>query len=120
IIVEADPGAAADARANAAEMPNVTVIEGQAEEVLAELAEDVDVAILDPPRAGVAPRALAALLAKGPGRIVYVSCDPGSLARDLRLLLERGYRLEAVQPVDMFPHTHHIETVSLVVRRDDV
>ena len=116
LIVEGSPSAAADARQNAAGAPNVTVIEGAVQDVLPDLAESIDVAVLDPPRAGVAGRALEALAGKRPQRVVYVSCDPGSLARDVRYLLDRGYRLEVVQPVDLFPHTHHIETVSLLTR----
>jgi len=115
IVVESNPWAVHDARENASDLPNVRVIEGAVEDVLPSLDQAIDVAVVDPPRAGMAPRALEALAAKHPRRIVYVSCDPGSLARDLRALLDRGYRLETVQPVDMFPQTHHIETVSLVV-----
>ena len=114
-IVESNPDAAADARANAAEVPNVTVIEGNVEEVLAELEEAFDIAVVDPPRAGVAPKALSALIAGRPDRIIYVSCDPGSLARDVHALVGHGYRLKVVQPVDLFPHTHHVETVSIIV-----
>lgn len=115
IVVEANATAAADARENASATANVRVIEGEVEDVLPALEGAIDVAVLDPPRAGVAPKALDALAAKHPRRIVYVSCDPGTLARDVRKLLDRGYHLEAVQPVDMFPQTHHIETVSLLV-----
>ena len=114
IIVEANPGAAADARENAAGLPHVTVLEGTVENVLPGLEGAIDVAVLDPPRAGVDRRALAALAAKRPGRIVYVSCDPGTLARDLRYLTGQGYRLQEVQPVDMFPQTYHIESVALL------
>lgn len=116
IVVESNPSAVHDARENASETANVKVIEGEVEDVLPTLEETIDVAVVDPPRAGVAPRALDALAARHPRRIVYVSCDPGSLARDLRTLLDRGYHLETVQPVDMFPQTHHIETVSLLVK----
>ncbi len=116
IIVEENPGAAADARENAEGTGNVTVIEGAVEDVLPTLEGAIDVAVLDPPRAGVARAALGALVARRPARVVYVSCDPGSLARDLRYLLEQGYRLVEVQPVDMFPQTYHIESVALVVR----
>jgi 23S rRNA (uracil1939-C5)-methyltransferase len=116
IIVEANSSAVRDARENASEAPNVRVIEGAVEDILPTLEEAIDVAVVDPPRAGMAPKALAALADKHPRRIVYVSCDPGTLARDLRALLDRGYRLEVVQPVDMFPQTHHIETVSLLLR----
>jgi 23S rRNA (uracil1939-C5)-methyltransferase len=75
-----------------------------------------DVVILDPPRAGVAPDALAAVAALQPARIVYVSCDPETLARDLRLLAASGYAVRTVQPVDMFPQTSHTEAVALVVK----
>ncbi len=118
IIVEANPSAVADARENAAGRPNVRVIEGAVEDVLPRLPGDIDVAVLDPPRAGLRPRALEALAGRRPGRVVYVSCDPGTLARDLRYLLDRAYRLEAVQPVDMFPQTHHVESVARLVKRD--
>ncbi len=114
IIVEANASAVADARENASEAPNIRVIEGEVEDVVPALEEAIDVVVLDPPRAGVAPKALQALVAKHPRRIVYVSCDPGSLARDLRTLLDGGFRLEEVQPVDMFPQTHHIESVALL------
>lgn len=66
---------------------------------------------LDPPRAGMDPGALKALIRLRPGRIVYVSCDPGTLARDVGGLVRAGYHVEAVQPVDLFPQTSHIETV---------
>ena len=66
--------------------------------------------ILDPPRAGVHPDVIRALLGAKPERMVYVSCNPATQARDLAMLAE-GYRVERVQPVDMFPHTHHVENV---------
>ncbi|NTW49674.1 MAG: 23S rRNA (uracil(1939)-C(5))-methyltransferase RlmD, partial [Chlorobiales bacterium] len=72
-----------------------------------------DVVITDPPRAGMHPKAVETLLKLAPKRIVYVSCNPASLARDGKLFCENGeYRLEEVQPVDMFPHTNHIESVA--------
>jgi 23S rRNA (uracil1939-C5)-methyltransferase len=66
---------------------------------------------VDPPRAGCAPQVIERLVQLEPDRIVYVSCDPGTLARDLALLVQGGYRVQEVQPVDLFPHTPHIETV---------
>src|SRR3989454_873453 len=70
----------------------------------------------DPPRAGFHPKALHALAALGPDRLVYVSCNPATLARDLGALVAGGYRLEWVQPVDIFPQTPHIEAVARLRR----
>lgn len=75
-----------------------------------------DAVILDPPRAGVDPEVIEVLLHAAPRRIVYVSCNPATQARDLALL-DASYRVEAVQPVDMFPHTHHVENVVKLVLR---
>ena len=71
-----------------------------------------DVVIVDPPRAGLVGEALNKVAGLGAPVIVYVSCNPATLARDLRTFVEQGYRLEAIQPVDMFPQTYHIETVA--------
>ena len=75
------------------------------------------VAITDPPRAGMARKALARAAALGADRFVYVSCNPTTLAGNAVELTELGYVLTTVAPVDMFPHTHHIETVALFERR---
>ncbi len=75
-----------------------------------------DVVFLDPPRAGSDERFLRSLLKCAPSRVVYISCDPKSLARDLKLLTAGGYRVEKLQPVDMFPWTEHVETVCLMCR----
>ncbi len=95
---------------------NVRFIAAPVEQALGSLPGPVAAAILDPPRRGCHPEALQALLALAPARIVYVSCHPGILARDLQPLLAGGYRLQWVQPVDMFPQTPHIESVALLVR----
>lgn len=77
----------------------------------------IDAVLVDPPRAGLSPQALEALTALGAPRIVYISCKPESLGRDLRLLEARGYRPDRpAQPVDLFPHTHHVETVVSLTR----
>lgn len=81
------------------------------EDVLAAAVQSADVVILDPPRAGCRPALLEAVAQVGPRRIVYVSCDPATLARDVKLLGELGYGLEEATPVDMFPWTGHTECV---------
>jgi 23S rRNA (uracil1939-C5)-methyltransferase len=120
--IESAPSAIADARANA-EMngaENITILEGQVERVIDRLVrtgERIDVALVDPPRAGCDPRVLRAIQELAPRALVYVSCDPATLARDLRLFCDPGaYRLNWVQPVDMFPGAAHIECVALCER----
>jgi 23S rRNA (uracil1939-C5)-methyltransferase len=90
---------------------------GQSVEELAERAGQADVVVVDPPRAGLAGKALRRTGALQAERIVYVSCNPTTLASDLAVLRdEYGYRLDRCTPVDMFPHTPHIESVSLLQR----
>ncbi len=113
VAVEVDPFAVNDLLENAADRENVEVVEGPVEAVLADRAGGLDAAVVDPPRTGLSPEALEGLIAARPARLVYVSCDPATLAWDARRLSAAGYRLEAVQPVDMFPQTYHVETVSL-------
>ena len=76
-----------------------------------------DVIVVDPPRKGVEARLLTAMVRCRPERMVYVSCNPSTLARDLKILTESGeYRVDYVQPVDMFSHTDHIENVARLTR----
>jgi 23S rRNA (uracil1939-C5)-methyltransferase len=90
---------------------------GQVVEELRERSGDPDVVVVDPPRAGLAGKALRRLGELGAGRIVYVSCNPTTLASDLKALrVDYGYKLVKARPVDMFPHTPHVETVALVER----
>ena len=79
-------------------------------------ADAPDVVVLDPPRTGVGAAAIEDLAALAPPRIVLVACDPASLARDAKALAAAGYRLEEVQPLDLFPMTHHVEAVATLVR----
>ena len=111
IAVEESVAAVADARCNAADFPNVELVIGKVEEVLPSLDVKPDAVILDPSRSGCQPAVLDALLALAPDRIAYVSCNPETLARDLRTLCRR-YRVESLQPVDMFPQTYHVECVA--------
>ncbi|HXJ34638.1 MAG TPA: hypothetical protein VMS22_11460, partial [Candidatus Eisenbacteria bacterium] len=76
-------------------------------------AAPVDGVVLDPPRTGAAA-AIDGIVARRPPRIVYVSCDPATLARDVRALVARGYALHLAQPIDLFPQTYHVETVALL------
>jgi 23S rRNA (uracil1939-C5)-methyltransferase len=77
---------------------------------------DVDLALLDPPRGGLGPAAAGDLARLGPRRIAYVSCDPTTLARDLRVLLDAGYALESVEALDLFPQTFHVESIARLAR----
>jgi 23S rRNA (uracil1939-C5)-methyltransferase len=114
--IEAHPAAVADARHNLVGADNVTILQGTVEEALPTVEHKLDAAVVDPPRTGLELAALDALAAHGPARIVYVSCDPATLARDARRLVKHGYTLQWVQPVDLFPQTYHIENVELLTR----
>lgn len=112
IEVEENPYAFDDAKANAHDLNNVEFHQGRVEKIMPQLDSTIDLAIVDPPRTGMEREALDALVSKTPRTIAYVSCDPATLARDVARFVEHGYRLERVQPVDLFPQTHHIECVS--------
>jgi 23S rRNA (uracil1939-C5)-methyltransferase len=108
VAVESDASAVADARVNLADV-DATVV---ASEVGRWRSRPADAVVADPARSGLGRPGVAALAATGAGRLVLVSCDPASLARDTVLLRDAGYMLAAVQLVDAFPHTFHVETVS--------
>lgn len=94
---------------------NVEFIQGDLKDVLSQKLEEIepaDVIVVDPPRAGLHQNVVDDILKVAPQRLVYVSCNPSTLARDLKLFCEDKYELKSVQPVDMFPHTTHIETVA--------
>lgn len=126
--VEIIPQAIDDARQNAVRnhIANAEFFVGKAEEVLPAVYEKEeshpDVIVVDPPRKGCDEKSLDTMLKMAPSRIVYVSCDSATLARDLKLLCTGGYRLERVRPVDQFAHTVHVETVALLSQQkpDDV
>ena len=75
-----------------------------------------DVILTDPPRAGMHPEVVETIIASDPQRIVYVSCNPATQARDIQLF-DKQYKLTKVQPVDMFPHTYHVENIVLLEKR---
>jgi 23S rRNA (uracil1939-C5)-methyltransferase len=114
--VEIVPEAIEDAKENAKNnsIENVEFIAGESEKIIPQLIKDgvrADVVVVDPPRKGCAPELLEAISKMKPETIVYVSCDPATLARDLGILDDLGYKTTEVQPVDMFPQTSHVETV---------
>ena len=120
--VEYVPEAIEDAKINSAinGIDNTSFYAGDMKDVLSDKFVEQngkpDVIILDPPRAGVDERVIEVILRAAPERIVYVSCNPATQARDLALM-DSMYKVVAVQPVDMFPHTHHVENVVKLVRR---
>ena len=115
--VEESRQAVADAESNVRinKLPpsRIRFMAARVEDALARVARDPwDVVILDPPRQGCSDDVLSGVFERiHPKRAVYVSCDPESLAREVPMILRAGYRVASVQPVDMFPHTKHIETV---------
>lgn len=121
--IEVIPEAIEDARRNTrlSGATNAEFYVGQAETLLPEWVKRgirPDVVVVDPPRTGCDRRLLSAIAAAKPARLVYVSCNPSTLAKDCQVLLESGYRLAWAQPVDMFPQTAHVECCSLLVRKD--
>jgi tRNA/tmRNA/rRNA uracil-C5-methylase (TrmA/RlmC/RlmD family) len=120
VCVEADPAACAAAAANLQGLPQAEVWEGEVDPdglsgLLEELGTAPAVVVLDPPRAGAGPEVSRRLAATGARAIVYVACDPASLARDVAVLGSAGYRLAALRGYDAFPMTAHVETVALLV-----
>ncbi|MGD8822330.1 MAG: class I SAM-dependent RNA methyltransferase, partial [Anaerolineales bacterium] len=112
IAVESSPWACSDFEINLEEFDQVALYQASVEQALPLLEIEPHAVLLDPPRGGVEREALERLIQMAPSRIVYVSCDPATLARDGRILAEGGYRLEQVTPYDMFPQTYHIESIS--------
>lgn len=115
--IESSPWAFQDALINRAHWREVEFFQGSVEDILPSLDGVYDSIVLDPPRAGCTPAALEALARCGAQRIVYVSCDAATLARDVARFAAWGYELVEAQPIDMFPQTYHLETVALLCRK---
>ena len=118
IAIEESSAAMDDAEVNCEGIPNLELLRARAEDALAEMERCPDAIVLDPPRAGCAPSMLESLVRLRPKKIVYVSCDPSTLARDLKVLCAGGFQLRKVRPIDMFPQTHHVECVATLVAGD--
>lgn len=122
--VELNADAVKDAKVNAELncVKNIEFYEADAGKFMVELAQrqdKIDTVIMDPPRAGASLDFLKSLVALKPQNAVYISCNPETQARDLSILTRKGYKVKKIQPVDMFPHTQHVETVVLLVKEKD-
>jgi 23S rRNA (uracil1939-C5)-methyltransferase len=112
--IELSESACDDFAVNLDEFTNVELYVGAVEQVLPSLELKPDLVIIDPPRAGLDRRVTDALIQQTPKRIIYVSCDPATLSRDVKRLVENGYTLQRVTPFDQFPQTYHIECICLL------
>lgn len=114
--IEASPSACEDFSINLDEFDHVELYEATADQALPALQVKPDFILVDPPRAGLERSALEAILDMQPKTLAYISCDPATLARDARRLLNGGYQLQHITPFDLFPHTFHIESISFFTR----
>ena len=114
--VESSASACEDFAVNLDEFDNVELYEGLAEEIIPHLEAKPDIILVDPPRAGLEKRVVDGILKLNQRIIAYVSCDPSTLARDAKRLIEGGYQLKQVTPFDLFPQTYHIESISIFER----
>ncbi|MEO5993222.1 MAG: TRAM domain-containing protein [Arthrobacter sp.] len=115
--VEGAPGTSRDARKNLHDAPQVEIVQGRVERVLREKARNFDAILLDPPRAGAGKAVVNQLIGAGPRAVAYVSCDPASFARDVGYFQQSGWELAGLRAFDLYPHTHHMETVALLTPR---
>ena len=119
VAVEANPVATSFARRNQANLTNARVLTATVADWMrahSRSMSDVDFILLDPPRAGAESVVVKGMLDLRPQRISYVSCDPATLARDLKKLISGGYTIDSIAGFDLFPQTHHVETVVLLHR----
>jgi 23S rRNA (uracil1939-C5)-methyltransferase len=112
ISIEVSPSSCEDFTYNLDEFENITLFEAAAGDVLSEFDFHPDVIIVDPPRSGIDIKALDGIMAQDAPYLAYVSCDPATFSRDARRISEGGYHLELITPIDLFPQTFHIESIS--------
>ena len=113
--IEESASAIEDAGLNSKDILNIEFVEGKTEHILNTLNEHIDVLLLDPPRVGCHPDVLDSVIKQKPEKVLMISCEPEAMARDLNLLCSTGiYSLETIRPVDMFPQTRHVETISML------
>jgi len=117
--IEVSPSACEDFAYNLDPYQNVEIYQDAAENVIPNLDLTPDIVIVDPPRSGLHKAVIDAIAEKNIPFLAYVSCDPATLARDARRLIARGYSLDQIMPIDMFPQTYHVETVVLMSRVKD-
>ncbi|MHA7221151.1 class I SAM-dependent RNA methyltransferase [Arthrobacter sp. RHLT1-20] len=115
--VEGSPGSSRDARKNLHDASQVEIVQGRVERVLREKARNFDAILLDPPRAGAGKAVVNQVIGAGARAVAYVSCDPASFARDLGYFQQGGWELSGLRAFDLYPHTHHMETVALLTPR---
>ena len=113
--VEGSPGTSRDAKKNLHGQSQVEIVQGRVERVLHQRQRNFDALVLDPPRAGAGKAVVRQLMESGPRAIAYVSCDPASFARDLGYFQRGGWQLSELRAFDLYPHTHHMETVGLLI-----
>ena len=121
--IESSLSACFDFAGNLDEFENISLYEGAVEVILPEIAEQIkpiNLVVLDPPRAGLNAKARQSLIDLEPKEIIYISCDPSTLARDLKHFKEAGYSLQSVHAFDMFPQTSHVETMTVLRRTQRV
>ena len=113
--IEESASAIEDAGLNSKDILNIEFVEGKTEHILNTLNQHIDVLLLDPPRVGCHPDVLDSVIKLKPEKVLMISCEPEAMARDLNLLCSTGtYNLETIRPVDMFPQTRHVETISML------
>jgi tRNA/tmRNA/rRNA uracil-C5-methylase (TrmA/RlmC/RlmD family) len=117
VAVEGDRTASAHSKSNLAGFPWASAVGGRVDRVLSRGVGGADLVVLDPPRVGAKRQVVRAIADLGPRAVAYVACDPAALARDVGYFAEAGYVLSDLRAFDLFPMTHHIECVALMVPR---